>query len=321
MTDPQSNQLDMLLVLRDYYNAHKPAIDAVPILALNFPKVATNIAVINSNLAGQSANIKGVAQTKENLRNNLNELTFNVLGIARAWAVAEEDATLAEEFKVTESGLEKIKDDTIAAYCTHRYGLVNDNLAAMADYGLTAATMTTWQDAITDYENAVATPREAINTRSTFTDNLKTVFDDTMKLLKDNIDPVMLNFKTSDPELYNGYVKARIIIDRKGPGGSNDVPATEIDLGIYTYDEVTEEPIPNVTFRVLNPPSGGVISVTTDEEGIATVKITGYAANEEVTLEMELEAEGYEPLSGNLDLTAGNSYSFDIAMTPVVVEP
>lgn len=318
MTDPQSNQLDMLLVLRDYYNAHKPAIDAVPILALNFPKIATNIAVINSNLAGQSANIKGVAQTKTNLRTNLNELTFNILNIARAWAVAEENATLAEEFYVTDSGLKKIKDDTMAAYCTHRYELVNDNLLAMADYGITAATMSTWQDAITDYDGAVATPREAVNTKSTHTDNLKTVFDDTMKLLKENIDPVMLNFKTSDVALYNGYVKARIIIDRKGPGSGTVVPSTIIELGIYTYDVNTEVPLAGVVFRVLNAPEGGTLSVTTDEEGLAALKVMGFSPNADATLEMEAEADGYETLSGTLDFTAGNFYSVDIPMVPLV---
>ena len=111
MTDEQSNQLDMLLVLRDFYIDNQAAIDVIPVLALNFPQIATNIAVINSNVAGQSANIKGVTQNKTTLRTNLNELTFNILGIARAWAVAEGNAALAEEFKVTESGLEKLKDD------------------------------------------------------------------------------------------------------------------------------------------------------------------------------------------------------------------
>ncbi|MBI1287007.1 MAG: hypothetical protein GC178_05450 [Flavobacteriales bacterium] len=317
MTDDQSNQLDMLLILKDFYTANQVTIDAVPILALNFPKLATNIAVINSNLAGQSANIKGVAQTKTNLRTNLNELTFNILGIARAWAVAEGNATLAEEFKVTESGLEKIKDDTVAAYCTHRYILVNDNLASMADYGITAATMTTWQDAITDYESAVATPREAVNTRSTHTSNLKTVFDDTMKLLKENIDPVMLNFKTSDPDLYNGYTKARIVIDRKGPGGGTDPSSTDAKLSGQITDANTLTPIVEVAVTLTSSTSGTAtppVTVLTD--------VNGNYVFEGITpggFSFLAEKVGYESVSNSGTLGDGESAVYDFQMTPVVV--
>ncbi len=313
MTDEQSNQLDMLLVLRDFYTDNQAAIDAIPVLALNFPTIATNIAVINSNVAGQSANIKGVTQNKTNLRTNLNELTFNILGIARAWAVAEDNAALAEEFRVTESGLEKIKDDTMAAYCTHRYTLVNDNLASMADYGIVLATMTTWQDAITDYGNAVASPREAINTRSTHTDNLKTVFDDTMKLLKENIDPVMLNFKTSDPALYSGYEKARIIIDRTGQGGGTPTPPEEAKLSGQITDSSTLTPLFEVSVT-MTPSSSSEppITVLTDANG-------NYLIENIPPGDFDFLAEkvGYEPVSNSGTITAGESAVYNIEMVPV----
>lgn len=316
MTDDQSNQLDMLLVLKGFYTDNQVAIDAIPILALNFPKIATNIAVINSNLAGQSANIKGVAQAKTNLRTNLNELTFNILGIARAWAVAEGDAMLAEEFKVTDSGLEKIKDDTISAYCTHRYTLVNNNLAAMADYGISAATMTTWLDTINDYENAVASPREAINTRSTHTGNLKTVFDDTMKLLKENIDPVMLNFKTSDPELYNGYTKARIVIDRKGPGGgTNTNPSQVAKLSGQFTDADSLTPVFEVAVTLTPADSGTApITVLTDIDGkyfFDDIPPGGFT--------LLAEKVGYDSINHSGTLTAGQAAVFDAQMVPLVV--
>lgn len=315
MTDEQSNQLDMLLVLKDFYADNQAAIDTIPVLALNFPQIAANIAIINVHAAGQSANLKGVAQDKTNLRTNLNELTFNTLGIARAWAVANNDATLAEEFKVTESGLEKIKDDTMAAYCTHRYTLVNDNVAAMADYGLTPTHMTTWQDAITDYENAVASPREAINTRSTHTDQLKTTFDDTMSLLKDNIDPVMLNFKTSDPDLYSGYEKARIIIDRTGQGGGTDPnPTTDAKLSGQIIDGNTLTPLFEVAVTLT--PSGEdstPITVLTDPDGryaLENIPPGGF--------DFLAEKEGYEPVSNSGTLEEGESAIYDFEMTPVV---
>lgn len=313
MTDEQSNQLDMLLVLKDFYTANQAAIDVVPILALNFPKIAINIAVINSNLAGQSANIKGVTQTKANLRTNLNQLTFNILGIARAWAVADNNATLQAEFYVTESGLEKIKDDTIAAYCIHRFNLVNANITAMADYGLSATLMTTWQDAITDYENEIASPREAINTRSTYTDNLKTVFNDTMKLLKENIDPVMLNFKSSDPKLYKEYTKARIVIDRKGPGGGGTDKPTDAKLSGQITDGTTLTPIFEVavTLTAADPGTAPVVKLT-DTDG-------KYFFDNIPPGDFSLLAEkvGYTSVSNSGTLQAGQSAVYDFQMMSI----
>lgn len=313
MTDEQSNQLDMLLVLQDFYTANQITIDTIPVLALNFPKVTARIAAINSNVAGQSANIKGVAQNKTNLRANLNGLTFNILTIARAWAVADNNSVLAEEFYVTESGLEKIKDDTIAAYCTHRYDLVNANIAAMADYGLTPVLMTTWQDAITDYAANVASPREAINTRSTYTENLKTIFDDTLKLLKENIDPVMLIFKTSDPKLYKQYTKARIVIDRKGPGGGGTDKPTEAKLSGQITDPNTLTPI----FEV------AVTLTPADPEAASVVKLTDmdgrYFFDNIPPGDFSLLAEkvGYTSVSNSGTLEAGQSAVYDFQMMPV----
>lgn len=314
MTDDQSNQLDTLLVLRDFYTTNQAAIDVVPVLAVNFPQIAANIAVINIHVAGQSANIKGVAQAKSNLRSNLNELTFNILGIARAWAVAEDNAALAEEFKVTESGLEKIKDDTIAAYCTHRYTLVNDNLAAMADYGLSALLMTAWQDAISDYETAVATPREAINARSSHTGSLKTVIDETIKLLKENIDPVMLIFKTSDPALYNAYTKARIVIERKGSGGGGSTnPSGEAKLSGQATDANTLTPLDDVTVSIARLATGEApIVVQTDMEG--KYSFEGLAPGDYSLL---AKKDGYFDVNYPFTLTTDESAVYDFQMMPV----
>jgi hypothetical protein len=318
MTDDQSNQLDMLLVLKDFYTANQPVIDVVPVLALNFPQIATNISVINTNVAGQSANIKGVAQNKNNIRAGLNELTFNILGIARAWAVADNNPTLAEEFKVTESGLEKIKDDTIAAYCTHRFILVNNNVAAMADYGITPVLLTTWQDAITDYETAVVSPREAINIRSTHTANLKAMFDETDSLLKNNIDPVMLAFKTTDPILYDGYKKARIVIDRRGPGsGTTPPPATDGSLSGQIIDGGTLTPLFEVAVTLTysgssQPPK----TVLTDIDGRYSFESISPGA-----YNFSAEKVGYEPVSNSGELADGQDAIFDFEMVAVIPVP
>jgi hypothetical protein len=109
------------------------------------------------------------------------------------------------------------------------------------------------------------------------------------------------------------------LVSGNGGGSGTGVPSTIIELGIYTYDEDTLEPIAGATFSVLNAPGNLVVSATTDSLGMTELKITGYAADEDAVLEVELVAPGYETASGTMDMRAGNYYSLDFGMVPLVV--
>ena len=307
----------MYLVVEDFHTEFQVILDAVTARANAFGQLKTNIDLINKEAGLQSTNTTGVALDKSALRDTLDETTATTLASAKAWAKAVGNNTLAAEFDYSLSDIQRVKDDTMQGFCDYRIGLVNDNLAALADYGIDATTVTAWQDALNAYTPVLESPRQAINNRVLHTQNLKNLFTDTGKLFTDQLDPLMLVFKSTDPSIYSAYKQARIIINRSS-GGSGSVPPTVIELGVFVFDENTGLPIQNAEFRVLNAPGSGIIGITTDSEGVATLKITGYTANQEVNLEMEVKADGYETLSGNLELTAGNFYSVDIPMTPVV---
>ena len=182
MTDSQSNRLDMYIVVNDFYTDHQAAIDPVPARATAFGQLATNITTINTLVAGQSANTTGVAKDKSDLRDALDNITLATLASARAWALSEDNNTLAQEFNYPLSEIQKIKDDTMQGFCDHRIALINDNLAAMADFGIDAASITVWQTALDSYTSVLETPREAINARHLNTVGLKDAFSETSTL-------------------------------------------------------------------------------------------------------------------------------------------
>lgn len=107
------------------------------------------------------------------------------------------------------------------------------------------------------------------------------------------------------------------LVDGSG-GGSNAVPATVIEINAYMYDEDTNLPIVGGFLTVMNPPSGIAQTAVSSDEGILLLRITGFAANSTQLLLFEMHKEGYEHISGELDMTSGNAYSVDIPMTPVV---
>lgn len=318
MNDSQSNNLDMYILVNDFYLDNQVTLDLVLARATAFGLLGTNLTAINAQVAGQSTNTTGVTQDKAALRNTLDNITVTVLSSAKVWANVTENNTLAAEFNYSLSDIQEIKDDTMQGFCDFRIQLVTDNLAALADYGIDNNAVTAWQDALDAFVNKVGSPRQAINTRHLHTANLKAIFKATGKLFRDRLDPLMLIFKTTDPELYAAYQQARIVIDRKGKGtGSNTVPANTIEIGAYIYNSETELPIVNALFKVLNPPTADPATATTDEEGKLTLRVSGYMLQQTVMVEVEISATDFETILGQMEMTAGNAYSFDISMMPI----
>ncbi len=216
MTDPQSNKLDMYTVVHDFYTQNQPDIDTVTALTNGFISLDTIVGSINKAIGGQSATSKGVTTDKTVLREVLDNLTLSIMAPAKAWALANGNNTLAQEFSYPLSDIQRIKDDTMPGFCTYRINLVNDNIATMADFGILPAQVTAWETALLDYTTALGTPRGAINKRHMYTASLKDLFADATTLFNSQLDPLMVQFKNTNPELYNGYKQARIIIDRRG---------------------------------------------------------------------------------------------------------
>lgn len=321
MTDLQSNRLDMYLVVKSFRYASQAIIDAVPARVVAFDKLDDNITAINTRIAGQSANTTGVAQDKTAIRTALDDVTSAILSPAKAWAISINNNTLAVEFDYPISTIQKIKDDTMQGFCDHRIALITENLGALADFGIIAANVTEWQDALDAYVAVLETPREAINSKHLHTASLRTLFSNTQILFRDQLDPLMVVFKTSDPELHAAYLQARIIIDRKGARPQPTVPADTIVLGFYVYDEQTTLPIQGALLRLLNAPDGLIHQATTDATGIASLSIAGYLPGLPALVQVEISASGYETINGDSEFSPGKSYSFEVPLFPLVVPP
>jgi hypothetical protein len=250
-------------------------------------------------------------------------MTLGVLSPARAWALSISNNTLAEQFHVSENQLENIKDDTIVGFCQMRYGLVNDNLAAMVDYGIEASIMSTWSDSITDYEEVLVDPRTATITRKQKTANLKLLFKETSQLVNLTLDLLMLPLKVSDPEVYGIYQSARIIIDRKGHKGGNNVPKPPV-IGVkiegITRNATTEEALAGVSVSESTSPTTAGRTVISDSNGKFTFSYPDITAQDlEVTL--AAQHEHFENATAIITAKKGEVTTTVIPMTPVAPPP
>lgn len=299
MTDRQSNTLDMYVVVLDHYAANQTTIDAVVARANAYAGLTTRVTGIRTLIASQSGNIEGVTQDKAALRLNLDTITIGIFLPALVWARANGNATLAAEFNYTLSDIQKVKDDTIASFCNHRYALVSANIATMADYGITPTMLTAWATAISAYEAIIGTPRAARVAKSVYTSSLSNLFRETNALIKDTLDPLMITFRTSDPDLYNGYRRARIIIDRRGQntGSISGTVTTSTD----------SSPISGAQLTI----SGRPTSVTTGPDGI--FRFGSLAAG---TYTVKCTCPGFLPADKSITITSSQAATADFALIP-----
>ena len=294
-----------------FHSENQLIIDLVPARATAFARLNTNRTALAAAIGGQSVQTTGSTKDNQLMRSNLVTLTFAILQPSAAWATIVENNTLRDQFNVSKSELKDIKDETFPAFCRERLTLVNDNLIALADYGITAAITTVWATAIDNYDAALGRPRLAVTTRSTKTQTIKSLISETGKLLKNVIDPLMAPFQTQDPELFDGYTKARIIIDRRGQGNNPTPPTPSVDIKIDGTVAGNMFPLPNASITV----TVGATSYPTiaGPAGIYAVSIPNPAPSTAATI--TASAPNFTPETRNITLEPNQNQTQDFNLT------
>jgi len=253
--------------VKEVYEQHQTVFDAMVARQTAFTAFLSKYATIKSLVAAQSSNITGVTQDKEVLRINLCNLSFSNMQVVKSYAVATGNNTLKTQMDYSLSDLLDITDESIAEFCQLRLDLTNTNIAALATYDITAATITAWQTAIDDYDEASGNPRNATTDLSTTTELIKNLIPETTKILSDQIDALVQPLKTTHNAVYIQYFKSRKIINRGNPPQEPENPNIITISGI-TIDDETGDPVGGVTIKI-----GNAITIVSNPDGTFSEEI------------------------------------------------
>ncbi len=192
----------------------------------NLPIINTNIAftaafaIFNSKITALfgsetvvSKQTKGVAMDKGTLKQILCQAAADLAALVFAYANRTKNDTLKQQVNYAKSDVEKLKDDLIVPTCNNIKKAASDNLAALADFGVTAAMLTAFQTNIDNYNISVPKPKLTKATKTTETANIKTTIKDIDNVLKNEMDKLVVSFKTANPNFASDYKNARVIID------------------------------------------------------------------------------------------------------------
>ena len=132
--------------------------------------------------------------------------------------------TLLRKANVVPSDFTNKRDELRDELAQEIHDLANANLAALADYGTTAATLSALATRISAFTLASPSTRTAQTQVSTATDLLADEIKRAEVIQKERLDGLMEQFSDTNPTFYGEYKSARILVNAKG-GGKAEEPA------------------------------------------------------------------------------------------------
>lgn len=219
MTDQQENRMSMFLSTQKVLQENQTKWAGVPALVQANADFDAGVNALKTAVNTQVKDLRGHTQDKRKAEDHMIALTLKVSGSVMAWAEVENNQGLAQEMNVMVSALRNYRDAVVAERCRSVHAQALTNLAALADYGVTAADTTALLAAIDDYSAIMSVPRVMVNIRKSATSEIGLLIRDTMRLLNRRMDRLMRLYELSDPTFHRTYTNARIIIDLGGQKG------------------------------------------------------------------------------------------------------
>jgi len=183
------------------------------VLAKSVPAYIALVGQIDDAAVSADKNISAAAIAKNEIRDCLEEETFLCSVALLSVANYEKNTALAQPVRLSESMLDKMKDDDLITTCKTVLNLAKANAKKIEDYGIIAEDVTKLETLIGQFSEVQASPRSEVSSRIAAKISMNEVIREAKELLTDQIDLQMELIRRREPEFYNAYQSARKIID------------------------------------------------------------------------------------------------------------
>jgi hypothetical protein len=227
MNQDQDNITTMFETTDKTFTQDQSVWSVMPAFVDAVDRVEEGIAAIRQKQANQEPT--GDTDAKQNARDAVVEQTFLIGSQLSALASKTNDPMLAAKVSLDKSALDKAAISDLLIEAKSVQGAANDNAAVLASgYLISAAMLTTFAAAITTLDSMKDSPRTAVVNKRVQTLSLPGAIAYMRGILRNEIDKMIIAFKTSAPDFYAAYFAARVIIDRTGThkGKASPTPPT-----------------------------------------------------------------------------------------------
>ena len=254
MTNNQRDNLDMFEEVIRFIEVDAATISATRAGLIAAKTKLKDLVTGIKDVAGKQTTVTGGSYEDKRVKKEalVQELLL-VCGGTMAFASNITDNTLRDQMNYSVTDLRRINDETIAPFADNIAALVTPHLGAgLTGYGVTAAVMTALDGAKTAYETDKSKGRSATVFVATQTTQLPSYFNKAKAVLKNEMDPVALTLKQSQPAWYDQYKLARVIVNTGAGTTALSGDITETGTGLPIFDatvSITETGLPDIAIK------------------------------------------------------------------------
>lgn len=213
MTTKQQNKLSMYLAVKAVLDAASSIWQPLPAFAEGHTDFTTHLSNIQTLGQNQMMDTTGITQDKQAAHKTMCQTAIGLAQAVRAYAMKNQNHTLAGSVDFTITDLLHERDNQSAEDCQNIHDIAETNLANLANFGVTAAKLTTLQTAIDAFNAIIQKPRQTIAQGKTVTQQLSDEFTATDLTLDEGLDNLIGQFAGTDAKFVSDYKNARSIVD------------------------------------------------------------------------------------------------------------
>lgn len=257
MTQDQENKLSMYNTTLSTLDKNSSQVTLIPALVAAKSNFATAVQSIRKTNLIQIKTTVGKTLDKKALKIELVDEAYTLAAAVQAYASTINDNDLYQLVHFSRSALLATEDEELPQRCNLILQQATDAQTQLVDFGVTPTTLTELEALITLWDTKSQQPRMAISERVAATQEIPELIQQADKVLKEQVDKLMEQFRASDPTFYDTYKSARKIVNA-GHGTSM------VNLTGQLVNANTQEPITNATVKDLNTDK----QVPTDTNGL-----------------------------------------------------
>jgi len=183
--------------------------------------------VIDINRQMQEADNSGLTKVKIEFRKDLIKRILRFSGALRAYATGVKNIDLKTKANYSFSDLRNSSDSVLFDIVALLFELADPIRSELVKFSVGDDEFTNMASLLSVFKQAIPQKRVASTVSKVSTSNISDVYKSLSKLLKDEIDELMLPFQFTQPDFYNAYKNARIIVNYSGRGKAKpDDPTT-----------------------------------------------------------------------------------------------
>jgi len=213
MTKREENRVTMFKAVQHFLRQNLEKLSVIPVFAEVLETLDQSIDDIDARNDEHQTVAEGATDQKRDAEEELVAETVALCRPAYTYAKRAGNRELQARFKVTESELDHLRDTELLNRVQSLNDLLEEHQEDLAGYGVTPEKITAHREQVDAYRQALGNKEALSAVKVAARDALTDAIARTNEILKEEIDPLMALFRTTDKQFYDQYHAVRVIKD------------------------------------------------------------------------------------------------------------